>query len=208
MPPPQTIVFDLGEVLIRWDPRRIYRDHFGADTAAMEHFLAEICAPEWNRAIDAGKSFDAAVAERQALFPEQAALIALWRDEWSKSLNGAVEGSVAILSELRAQGRPLYALTNWSAETFPIARERFAFLDWFRDIVVSGEVGLAKPDPAIFALFLARTGVTAKDAVFIDDSPANVSAAAEAGFHAVRFTTPRALRTDLAALGVLSVPPR
>ncbi len=145
-----TILFDLGAVLIDWNPRHLYRPLFKGDEAAMERFLGEIVPPSWNHEIDAGRPFADAVAERVRAFPDHAGLIALWKDEWPAMLRAAIPGSVEILAELRGRGYRLYALTNWSAETFPIARERFEFLDWFEDIVVSGEVKLAKPDPRIF----------------------------------------------------------
>ena len=132
------ILFDLGGVLIDWNPRYLYQRHFGADVAAMEDFLARVCVPEWNLEMDAGKPSAEAVAERQRAFPEHAALIALWKDEWAQMLRDAIPETVQILAELRARGLRLFALTNWSAETFPVAQARFAFLQWFEDIVVSG----------------------------------------------------------------------
>ena len=171
-----TILFDLGAVLIDWNPRYLYRPLFQGDNQAMEHFLAEIAPPWWNLEIDAGKTFDQAVAERVAVHPDHADNIALWRDGWERMLADEIAGSVAILGELRNKGYMLYALTNWSAETFPIARRRFEFLDWFEDIVVSGEVGLAKPDPRIFALAIKRCRLDPARTVFIDDSLRNVAA--------------------------------
>lgn len=198
-----TVLFDLGAVLIDWNPRYLYRDHFRGDEKAMEHFLTQIAAPTWNHEIDAGKSFDQAVAERTALHPEHAELIALWRDGWEKMLRDEISGSVELLDELRLKGYRLHALTNWSAETFPIARRRFAFLQWFENIVVSGEVGLAKPDPRIFALAIERCRLDPARTVFIDDSPRNVEAGRLAGMHALHFSNPQRLRTDLARLGML-----
>ena len=198
-----TILFDLGAVLIDWNPRYLYREHFRGDETAMEHFLAEVVPNEWNRSIDAGKPFDDAVAERIKLHPTHADLIRLWRDGWPKMLADEIPGSVSILDELRGRGHRLYALTNWSAETFPLARERFGFLNWFEDIVVSGEVGLAKPDPRIFALTIERCRLTPAKTVFIDDSLHNVEAGRTAGLHALHFHDPDALRRDLANLDLL-----
>ena len=197
-----TILFDLGAVLIDWDPRYLYRPLF-KDDAAMEHFLAEIVPPEWNRSIDAGKTFAEAVAERTQAHPAHADLISLWKDEWASMLQDAIPGTVAILAELRERGYRLFALTNWSAETFPIARERFAFLGWFEDIVVSGEVKLAKPDPRIFKLAIERCRLDPARTVFIDDSVHNVEAGRNAGLHALHFRDPEMLRQDLARLGLL-----
>lgn len=200
--PVDAVLFDLGGVLIDWNPRHLYRQYFD-DVAMMEDFLEQVCAPAWNHEMDAGRSVDEAVAERQALYPEHAWLIALWRDGWSRMLGGAIEETVALLRALRERAVPLYALTNWSAETFPIARERFGFLEWFAHIVVSGEVGLAKPDPAIFTLASRHTGVAPERTLFIDDSAANITAARSLGFQVHRFTSPDALERDIVARGLL-----
>ena len=198
-----TILFDLGAVLIDWNPRYLYRPLFKGDDQAMEHFLAKIAPPWWNLEIDAGKTFDQAVAERVAVHPEHAELIALWRDGWETMLREEIAGSVEILGELRKKGHGLHALTNWSAETFPVARRRFEFLKWFENIVVSGEVGLAKPDPRIFKLAIERCKLVASRTVFIDDSLKNVEAGRNAGLHALHFRDPDQLRADLTQLGLL-----
>ncbi len=203
----QAIIFDLGGVLIDWDPRYLYRPIFGDDVAAMEDFLARVCPPDWNRQMDAGVPFADAVAQRQREFPEHADLIALWQDGWPQMLRAAFPDTVAILAELRQRGHRLVALTNWSAETFPIARERFEFLGWFEDIVVSGVERLAKPDPRIFRLTLERNGLEPAGTVFIDDLPANIRAAAALGLDAVHFQGARDLRADLGRRGLLGLNP-
>src|SRR5262249_13271914 len=124
-----------------------------------------------------------------------------------KMLGDAIEETVEVLDTLRAKGLRLYALTNWSAETFPIARTRFGFLEWFEDIVVSGEVGLAKPDPRIFELAIQRCGLTPDSTVFIDDNPPNIQAATQLGFHAVRFEHAHGLRQELGRVGLLPCQP-
>lgn len=192
-----TFLFDLGNVLIEWDPRRLYRKLFDGDDAAMEQFLATVCTSEWNHQMDAGKPFAEAVAELQQAHPAQANLIAAWHLRWDETLGGQIEGTVEILAQLRARGRRLYALTNWSAETFPVARERFAFLDWFEGIVVSGEVRMTKPDPEIFELAMTRFALTPTRTVFIDDSSANVASARSLGMQAVHFENPDQLRAAL-----------
>lgn len=199
--PIDTVVFDLGGVLIDWDPRHLYRQLFD-DQAAMEHFLSDICSPQWNAQQDAGRPWHEAVAELSARYPTHAPMIATYRARWPEMLGDELAGSVAILQELRAQGLRLYALTNWSQETFPLARERYRFLHWFEGIVVSGEERLIKPDPAIFELLLSRYGITAAHAVFIDDATRNVSAATAAGLHAIHFLDPAQLRRELIALGL------
>jgi 2-haloacid dehalogenase len=198
-----TILFDLGAVLIDWNPRYLYRPLFDGDEQAMERFLTEVVPPEWNHEIDAGKSFAAAVAERICEYPEHAKLIALWQRGWEKMLRDQISDSVAVLGELRDKGHRLYALTNWSAETFPIARQRFGFLEWFEDIVVSGEVKLAKPDPRIFRLTIERCRLEPARTLFIDDSPRNVEAGRNAGMHALQYTNSQQLRADLLLLGLI-----
>jgi 2-haloacid dehalogenase len=196
------LLFDLGGVLVDWDARYFYRKVFDDETA-MERFLAEVCDPEWNRSIDAGKPFATAVAERQAQRPEYHELIGFWHSHWTEMLREAIPGTVAILRELKDLGHPLYALTNWSAETFPIAQARFDFLDWFSRIVVSGQVGLAKPDPRIFTLALSSCGLDPARTLFIDDSRPNVEVALALGMEALHFQDPGRLREDLVARGLL-----
>ena len=197
------MLFDLGGVLIEWDPRRLYRRHF-EDEALMERFLAEVCTPAWNHAIDLGQPLGEAVAERQAAFPEHAPLIALYASGWADMLGEAIQGTVDLLGELHGQGVKVCALSNWSAETFPVALARFPFLGWFERIVISGEVRLAKPDPAIFTLALAACGLEAADTVFIDDVPANVATARSLGLDAILFQDPEHLRAQLAGRGLVS----
>jgi len=199
-----TALFDLGGVLIDWNPRYLYRSHFREDETAMEHFLEHVCAGAWNHEIDAGKPFADAVAERQRLFPDHAELIALWQSGWETMLGDAIEETVAILRELRARGLRLYALTNWSYETFPVARRRFDFINWFEDIVISGEVKLAKPDPLIFELARTRCRLAPASTVYIDDALRNVEAARSLGFHALHFHNAARLRNELAALNLVS----
>jgi len=198
---PDALLFDLGNVLVRWDPRNHYRDRF-ASADAMEAFLDDVCPPSWNHEMDLGKPFAVAVAERQALFPQHAELIAEWRTGWERMLGGEIAEMVAMLPPLEEAGYALHALTNWSAETFPVARRRYPWLARFERIVVSGEVGLAKPDPAIFCLALEHIGRPAEHVVFIDDSAANTDAARQLGMAAITFTTPGACVDALRALGV------
>jgi len=199
---PRAILFDLGGVLIDWNPRHLYRDLF-ADEAEMERFLAEVVHADWNKEIDAGRPFAEAIRERQAEVPQYAEFIGMWFSRWKDMLHGEIPGTVAILRELKDLGRPLYALSNWSAETFPLARERFGFLAWFRRIVVSGEVGLAKPDRAIFELAARQCALVPGRTVFIDDVQANIDVALSLGYDAIRFTGAGALRQALAERGLL-----
>jgi 2-haloacid dehalogenase len=196
-------VFDLGGVLIDWNPRHLYRKLFHGDEAAMEHFLANVCTPSWNLQQDAGRSFADACASLKLLHPGQAALIDAWFERYEEMLAGPIAGTVDLLAELRTRGVPLFALSNWSAETFPIALKRFDFLQWFRGILLSGEVRLLKPDPEIFRLCLETFSIDPVRAVYIDDLGPNVEAAAALGMHGIRFTDPAALRAELATLGLV-----
>jgi 2-haloacid dehalogenase len=190
------IVFDLGGVLIDWNPRHLYRKLID-DEATMEWFLAEVCHSAWNEEQDRGRTFAAAIDEAAALHPDHRSLIAAYFERWDEMLAGPIEGSVVILEELKDAGYELHALTNWSAETFPFARDRFAFLDWFESILVSADVGLIKPDPRIFELLLARIGRPPAACVYIDDNPKNVAAAAALGLDAIAFADAGQLRRDL-----------
>ena len=200
--PMDAVLFDLGRVLLDWEPRYYYRRFFGND-AALEHFLQQVVPHDWYLEMDAGKPVDLAVAERQRAYPEHAELIAHWREGWPVMLRGAIPGSVDILDELRRRGVRLYALTNFSRETWPLARVRFEFLSWFNDAIVSGEHGIVKPDPRIFELAISRCRLEPARTAFIDDVPANVDAARACGLCALQFTSPEKLRKDLRALGML-----
>jgi 2-haloacid dehalogenase len=195
-------VFDIGGVLVDWNPRYLYRKLLD-DDAAVESFLAEICTQEWNAQQDVGRPWSEAVESLARDHPRQRHLIAAYRDRWEEMLGGSIDETVALLAELRAGGLPLYALSNWSAETFPIARSRYRFLDWFAGIVISGEVRLGKPDPRVFRYLLDRYHLEAGSTVFIDDSERNVAAAADLGMIAIRFAGAERLRADLAASGLL-----
>ena len=199
---PTHVIFDLGGVLIDWDPRRAYRQ-LGGTEDEIGHFLERVATSAWNHQFDAGRPFAEGIAERKAQFPDHADWLAAWLSAWPEMLVGAKDETVAILAELKARGTPVTALTNWSAETFPIARARFPFLDTFEHVTVSGAVGLAKPDPAIFHRHAADAGVEPAEALFIDDTAANVEVARQLGFHAHAFTTAAALRDELSAYDLL-----
>jgi 2-haloacid dehalogenase len=198
----KAVVFDLGGVVIDWDPRHLYRKLL-ADEAAVEEFLATVCTPEWNAELDRGRPFAEGVAELVERHPEHAAAIAAYHERWPEMVAGDIPGTVEVLAELRAAGVPLYALTNWSAETFAITRGRFEFLEWFDGLLVSGEERVTKPDPAIFQLLLDRFGLDPTATVFVDDSEVNVAAARRLGFDAIRFTGHEELRRELVARRLL-----
>lgn len=197
-----TVVFDLGGVLIDWNPRHVYLEVFAGDTEKVEWFLADVCSPDWNAKQDAGRSLADATEELVSAFPEYEELIRVYYDRWEEMMRGPIEGTVEILRRMRESPYRLYALTNWSRETFPVARERFEFINWFEGIVVSGEIGLIKPDPAIFHHLTRGFGLNPAETVFIDDVPANVEAARRLGFHAIRFVSPEQLATDLRRAGI------
>ena len=196
-------VFDLGGVLLDWNPRHLYRKLFAGDEAAMEHFLATVCTHEWNRCQDAGRSFAEGGRLLTAEHPDKVELIDAYGARFDEMIAVPIAGMVEILAELRDRGTPLYGLTNWSAETYQPARNRFAFLSWFRGILVSGEVGVIKPDPRIFEVLIERFAINPENAVYIDDVEANVAAAQSFGIHAIQFTTPARLRRELTRLGLL-----
>lgn len=200
---PTCVVFDLGGVLVRWDPRLLYRQVLASDEE-VDAFLDEIDFPSWNRSMDAGeRTWSEAVETLAVQFPHRRDLIAAYPARFAETLDGAISGTVSVLRELHASGLRCLALTNWSAETFPVARARLDFLDLFEAVVVSGEERLAKPDPAIFDLMLDRFGLDPTATVFIDDSAANIDAARAIGLQTVHFVDPDALRRDLNRLGLL-----
>jgi len=196
------VVFDLGNVLISWDPHPAVAKAVGSDQAA--RFLADedFAFMEWNNEQDAGRSWDEAEAVAVRAHPHWAQAIRGYRENFPDSLVGAIADSVQILQELHASGIRLFALTNWSGELFPVARGRFDFLDLFEDIVVSGDERVRKPDPRIFEILKARIGDGTTRAVFIDDNPANTKAAADAGLDAILFSDTGHLRKDLALRGL------
>lgn len=198
-----TIIFDLGEVLIPWDPRKLYRKLI-LDEADMARFLGEVCTPQWNAQQDAGRSLAEATELLVKAFPRQEGLIRAFYDRWSEMLGEAKEGSVQLLRELKGRGFRVLALTNWSAETFPRALDLYPFLAEFEGIVVSGREGMIKPDPRIYRILCDRHGVVATQALFIDDSLANVEGARAVGMHAVQFQSPEQLREVLVSGGLLS----
>ena len=197
------VVFDIGNVLIHWDPRALYAKIFDSEEE-VDWFLTHVCTPDWNLEQDRGRSFEAAIAEAAARHPDHAEAIAAYNHRWHETILGPIDGTVAILAELKARGTPLYAITNFNQHKFRETLQRFPFLQpSFRDIVVSGDEGVVKPDPAIYRLLLDRNGLEAASCLFIDDSPKNVSGAEAVGMKAHHFTSPEALRAELVGLRLL-----
>jgi 2-haloacid dehalogenase len=197
---PTAAVFDLGGVVIDWNPRHLYRKLFPADTAAMEAFLRDVCSPAWNARQDAGRSWAEAVESLTREHPDLADLIRAYDERWSEMLGDAIEGTVEIIGELKRANFPVYALSNWSAEKFPIALTRYDVLGWFDGVVISGAVGIAKPDDGIFRHLLDRYALDPRATVFVDDTRANLVAAKRLGLIGVPFVDPARLRADLRAL--------
>ena len=196
------VVFDIGNVLVYWEPRALYRKIFATEEE-VEWFIANVCNHDWNLEQDRGRSFAEAVAETSARFPEHADAIAAYDLRWHETVPGPIAGSVEILEQLDASGTPIYAITNFNQHKFKETLQRFPFLRRFRDIVVSGDERVLKPDAAIYRLLLQRNGLTAADSVFIDDSLKNVVGAEAVGMKGIHFTGPEALRAELVAMGLL-----
>ncbi len=200
LPQPRIVIFDLGNVLIRWDPRLLYRKIF-PDETEMEHFLTVVCPPEWNLEQDRGRSFVDAVAEAAGRHPHHRLNIAAWLDRFDEMIPGSIEGTVQILEKLKTRGVACYALSNWSAETFAKTRPRFKLFDLFDGLVISGEEKVIKPDPRIYHITCERYGFKPADAVFIDDTLVNIQAAKKLGFYTIHFQNPEHTREELNGLG-------
>lgn len=193
----KNIIFDFGNVLVRWEPEKIYTEHFG-DEAKVWWFLRHVADNDWRLRIDAGESQDACIAERQSQFPEYREAIALYRDRWRDMLTGEMPGMRQLLLELKAADYQLYGLTNWSMETFPEARNHFNILQMIDRYVVSGAEHLVKPDPRLFQVLLDRYSLRTEDCTFVDDNPVNVDAARSMGMRGIVFTGSDNLRKGLA----------
>jgi len=197
-----TIVFDLGGVLIDWNPRHLYRK-LHSDERAIDEFLVEVDFAGWNAGMDRGRPMADGVRELKQQFPHRAEWIDAWMQRWRESLSGPIPGTVAILEELREAGFPLMALSNWAADTFASVRGDYPFLAHFEHIVLSGEERVIKPDPEIFRRLLKRIGRRAEECLFIDDVAANVAAAQSLGFDVIQFRTPEQLRQELVRRRIL-----
>jgi 2-haloacid dehalogenase len=196
------VVFDLGGVLLDWDPRNLYRKLF-ADEERMEFFLREVCTPQWHDAHDRGVPTAASCAELATRYPEWASLIAAWAERGEEMVAGPIEASVDVLRDLEASGLPRYALTNMEAETYPLRLQRFEFLGWFDGTVVSGLEGIAKPDPEIFLRLLDRFGLTGSRTLMIDDRLENLVVAEQLGMPTIHFHSSHQLRDRLESLWLL-----
>jgi len=198
-----TVVFDLGGVLIDWNPRYLYRKIFTTEDE-ITWFMTNICTSEWNDLQDAGRSFAEATEELVKKHPDHEVPIRAWYGRFPETISGAIQPTVDVLSRIRQKkAHRLYALTNWSAESFPWALDNFEFLHWFEGIVVSGKEKTRKPFPDIYEILLTRYSIDPARAVFIDDNIKNIKAANEAGLHAIHFTSAADLEKELRRLEVL-----
>jgi 2-haloacid dehalogenase len=200
----KAILFDFGNVLLEWNPRFMYRRYFPNDEAAMEQFLQEVNFMEWNAQQDKGRTFAEGIAELSREFPHYSELIQAYHDNWNDSIGDSLEGTVEIMKRLKQAGYSVYGLSNWSAETFPLVRDKFVFFELLDDIILSGEVGQIKPHPEIYEIALRRIGRPASDCLFIDDAIANIEQARRMGFNVIHFQTPEQLETELKTLKLLS----
>ena len=199
----KNVIFDLGGVLIDWNPEYVYLEVFNGDREKMKWFFDEICTMDWNENQDAGYPLEKATDERVKLFPEYEEWIRIYYGRWEEMLGKQIDGTVTILKQLI--DNPNYkvvALTNWSAETFPIALERFDFLHWFEGIVVSGTEKMRKPFNEIYELTLNRFNIEASQSLFIDDNARNIEAAKKMGINTIRFNNPTQLKSELKSLNI------
>ena len=198
-----TLIFDLGGVLIDWNPDHLYKKIL-PEASDRARFYKDICTPDWNEEQDAGRPIAEATEALVGQFPEHEELIRAYYGRWEEMLNGPIQGTVDVMREVKNSGKyKLIALTNWSAETFPIALERYDFLQWFDGRVVSGEEKTRKPFPEIYQTLISRYAVLPHRAVYIDDNERNLKPAAELGMETIHFREPGQFRRDLNDLGIL-----
>ena len=195
-------VFDFGGVLIDWNPYYLYRHFLGEDPEATERFLQAVDFAGWNIENDRGRTVAQGTLELADRFPEYRELILAYDSRYLEAIGGAIQPVVEILHALKAQGYPLYGLSNWPAEKFAVVRQIYPFFDWFDDLVISGEVKLIKPERAIFALLLERVGRPAQECIYIDDHEPNIVAAGKLGFQTIHFSSPGKLAEELLGMGV------
>ena len=191
-----TIIFDFGNVFVKWDAHAVY-DRFFPDPQAVDSFLQEIRFHEWNAHQDADRPFKEGIALLSEQYPHYTDLIQAYDTYWEDSITDVYHGTVDIVRRLKREGWPLYLLSNFSAEKFPLMQKRYDFLDLFDDMIISGEHNLIKPDPAIFQLTLERIGRKAGECLFVDDSLPNIEVARKMGFHTIHFQSPEQLERDL-----------
>jgi 2-haloacid dehalogenase len=197
-----TIIFDLGGVLIDWNPKYLYRKIFRTEEE-VDWFLGNICTSEWNDQQDAGRSFEEATRELIQKHPEWEEAISAWYGRWQETIQGPISDTVVILKQIKKSEKyRLFALTNWSAETFPWAYSNFDFMKWFDGIVVSGQENTRKPFPEFYQILFDRHAIDPSRSLFIDDNIKNIEGAKAVGLNAIHFTNPSALEKELLAMGI------
>lgn len=195
----KNIIFDFGAVLFDWNPHYLF-DHYFGDPEKTDWFINNICTPEWNSALDAGKPFAEGVKELTEKHPEWEKEINLYNEGWIRMMAGQIPGMYEIVASLSWKGYQLYGLTNWSAEKFNLIRNHYGILLYMKGIVVSGEEKMIKPAPEFYEILLSRYGLKAEECLFIDDNKTNVAAAEALGIRALHFVSPDKLREDLAEI--------
>ena len=205
--PVDAFIFDLGRVIVDWDPRYLLTE-IEPDERELRILVEEVLDLKWFRAVDTGYPLSMAIAERAREYPGHAIALQAYIDRWPETIRGIFEDTVAIVEELRHKGYPLFVLSNWATETWAMVRDDFAFLEHFDDVVISGHVGLAKPDTQIFELARDRFGVEPAATIFVDDSAVNVAAAERFGFRTVCHENAVQLRRELHAMGIPIEPPQ
>lgn len=198
------VIFDLGNVLITWNPRRVFRKFFDDDEDKAEQFLQEIHFYEWNVHQDAGRPFAEGIADLCRQYPHYAHLIQEYDTNWKESIEGPIQPTVEIVKALHQQGKSLYALSNWSVEKYLIVRPWYEFFNWFDDVVISAAVQMAKPDPRIFEYTVRRINRPAVQCLMIDDSAANIASAQKVGMQTIHYRSPDQLRSELILKGLLA----
>ncbi|MFN8050409.1 MAG: HAD family phosphatase [Acidimicrobiales bacterium] len=199
--PIRAVVLDFGGVVVDWDMSALFREFFPRPDD-LDRFLRDVLTPAENLRCDLGTPLATVVAELVEAHPHHRAPLEAWRDRWIETIPGEIEGTAELVSDLRTAGYPVLGLSNFSAETFPWCRERYPVFESFDDIVISGEVGVAKPQPEVYTLLCSRNGLEPHEAVFLDDSPTNVDGARAVGMASFLFTTVEQARADLRSIGV------
>ena len=199
----KTVIFDLGGVLIDWNPDYVFRTIFSTDEQ-MKWFYNNICTPDWNEEQDAGRSLQSATEDLVKIHPEYEGPIRAYYGRWEEMLGGPIQGTVDILREITDNKTiKTYALTNWSAETFPVALSRYDFLHWFDGRLVSGEEKTRKPFPEIYQRLIHKFSIDPKTSLYVDDNARNLGPAADLGMYAVHFHSPAQFREQLRSFGIL-----
>ena len=199
----KNIVFDLGNVLIPWQPRWLFNKVFANDSKKVEWFLQHVCTPTWNDQLDCGKPFKEAVEELTLLFPDYAPQINIYNDRWIEMIGTPIVETLAILEELKGRKYKILGLSNWSDEKYQLARDKFEFFKHFEGLIISGQEKVIKPDPKIYEILLSRYQIDAKETIFIDDIAKNIAGAEKFGITGIQFISAKQLREDLQKLAVL-----